>query len=176
MANNTTPRANKSLKVYAKKQRKYYRIGAAQCWMQCNYTKAGNMASTIKPGPMPAKLTKPPKRGTPAWMKKKREGQRQRWGQARENKTRTILRRTRLKPISKAKAELRALYLLALAFLIRIDPWCRRCRRGHATEGHHPWGQIGYLILLFWPFCRACHMEVESNKNKAREEGWLLYK
>jgi hypothetical protein len=77
--------------------------------------------------------------------------------------------------ISPQKAYLRGIYLDCLRFLISLDPLCRRCRRRRATEGHHPFGQIGMLILIFFPFCRACHREVEDNKRQAREDGWILY-
>jgi hypothetical protein len=111
--------------------------------------------SMIKPRPMPP-FPKPPreKKERKPWVRRGRP----------------------LRRISKKKLDWRKLYLLALAFLIRLDPLCRRCRRRRATEGHHPWGQIGALILLFWPFCRQCHDEVENNKKKARAEGWILYK
>lgn len=85
------------------------------------------------------------------------------------------MRRARLKQRSAKKSHWQGLYILALKFLIRLDPLCRRCRRRHATEGHHPWGQIGALILLFFPICRICHEEVEGNKRQARAEGWILY-
>jgi hypothetical protein len=86
------------------------------------------------------------------------------------------LQRSPIRKVSKKKLAWRKLYLLGLAFLMRVDPLCRRCRRRRATEGHHPFGQIGALILIFWPFCRQCHDEVENNKKKARAEGWILYK
>jgi hypothetical protein len=65
------------------------------------------------------------------------------------------------------------IYVIAAAFLMRLDPICRRCRRRRAIEGHHPFGQAGALILIFWPFCRVCHDEVHFHPNKAREDGWL---
>jgi hypothetical protein len=83
------------------------------------------------------------------------------------------------KPMRKrsvAKTLRHHVYVAALVFLIYCDPLCRRCRRRRATEGHHPWGQLGAKIFIFWPFCRQCHDEVENNKKKARAEGWILYK
>jgi hypothetical protein len=84
----------------------------------------------------------------------------------------TPMRRT-IKKRSAKKAKWHALYILALRFLMSLDPLCRRCRRRRATEGHHPFGQVGALILIFWPFCRTCHDAVHEHSNQAREEGWL---
>lgn len=75
--------------------------------------------------------------------------------------------------ISEAKEQLRDIYLALLAIAIKWNPFCRRCKKRKATEGHHPWGQIGILILLFEPFCRTCHNEVHNNANQARADGWI---
>lgn len=102
--------------------------------------------SMIRPGPMPPKLTKSAKKP-----------------------------RRRLRQVSDKKAYWRRLYFAALAFLVRLDPFCRKCRVSLAQEGHHPFGQIGALILIFWPMCRSCHEEIENHKKRSREEGWILY-
>lgn len=83
--------------------------------------------------------------------------------------------RKRLKQMSTTKAWFHSRYVAALKFLISLDPLCRRCRERPATEGHHPLRQRGWLIFFFWPFCRACHNEVEDDKKTARTEGWILY-
>lgn len=88
----------------------------------------------------------------------------------------SISRRQGLRQVSVKKAHWRKLYLGGLRFLVALDPLCRRCQRRRAIEGHHPWGQLGALILLFFPICRTCHDEIENNKKKARAEGWILYK
>lgn len=85
------------------------------------------------------------------------------------------MRANRLRRISKEKKNWRDIYILCLRFLIGLDPICRRCRERYANSGHHPFGQHGALILLFFPMCMVCHNEVECSKNKARDEGWILY-
>jgi hypothetical protein len=84
--------------------------------------------------------------------------------------------RSPLKKRSPAKAKLHALYVAGLVFLLSLNPICRICEERKATEGHHPWGQRGWLILLFWPICRICHDWIEDHKNKARGLGLILYK
>lgn len=96
--------------------------------------------------------------------------------QKRENaRQRSLLKRTRLCKVSPKKRHWKAIYLSALRFLIALDPICRRCRCREANQGHYPFGQMGALILLFWPFCMTCHNEVEFHKNQSRDEGWILY-
>lgn len=102
----------------------------------------------------------------PFQLKQPRERRRKYW--------RAPMKRARLKMQSEKKSKWNKLYYLGLRFLISLDPLCRRCRSRRASEGHHPFGQIGALILLFWPFCRTCHVEVHDHPNTAREEGWLL--
>lgn len=81
---------------------------------------------------------------------------------------------TGLKRISEAKEQLREIYLALLKIEIKWNPYCRRCKKRMATEGHHPFGQIGILILIFFPFCRPCHDEVHhNNPNQARADGWI---
>jgi len=82
----------------------------------------------------------------------------------------------RLRRVSPEKAKWRVLYYLALYFLIRLDPLCRVCREARAIEGHHPYGQIGALILIFIPICRPCHDMIENHKRIARDVGLILYK
>lgn len=111
--------------------------------------------SMVKPRPLPPfpKLPREPKVKEFHWIK---------------------LRRRRLKRRSAAKMIWNDLYLLALKFLIGLDAICRRCRKRLATEGHHPLGQIGALILIFWPICRRCHDQIHDFPNEAREDGWLV--
>lgn len=104
----------------------------------------------------------------PPFPKPAREPRRKFW--------RAPMRRARLKMRSEKKDNWHALYIAGLRFLVRLDPLCRKCRRRPATEGHHPFGQGGALILLFFPLCRTCHVAVEDNKNQSRQEGWILYK
>jgi hypothetical protein len=90
-----------------------------------------------------------------------------------------------LSRVSDIKRDWRALYVPWLVFLIALNPYCRRCEflqqhgnrngRNLATEGHHPFGQQGALILAVLPFCRSCHTEVENNKKQARKDGWIRY-
>lgn len=82
-------------------------------------------------------------------------------------------RRVRLRVRSDEKERWHALYIPFLAFLIRLDPLCRCCRIRPATEGHHPFGQLGALILCVFPFCRTCHNEKHGNPIDARAEGWI---
>lgn len=86
------------------------------------------------------------------------------------------LGRKGLRKRSPDKARWHRIYIAVLKAVLRVHPLCVRCGKRPATEGHHPFGQIGALILLFWPFCRPCHDEVENNKRQARAEGWILYK
>lgn len=81
-----------------------------------------------------------------------------------------------LAPISEEKAYWRELYLKALAFQMWLDPMCRKCRERPATEGHHPFRQVGPMIMIFAPVCRECHEGTENNKNNARQEAWIRYK
>lgn len=104
----------------------------------------------------------------PPFPKPAREPRRKFW--------RAPMRRARLKMRSEKKDNWHMLYIFGLKFLIRLDPLCRKCRRRPATEGHHPFGQGGALILLVFPLCRTCHVAVEDNKNQSRQEGWILYK
>lgn len=96
-------------------------------------------------------------------------------GMESEHRHRKSLRRTRLRPRSKAKSVFHGHYVCALLFLMSLNPMCRRCNRRRATEGHHPMQQRGWLILLFFPVCRLCHTEIEERKSIAREEGWIWY-
>lgn len=86
------------------------------------------------------------------------------------------VRRTRLRQRSAEKAGWQRIYVAVLKAVLSVHPLCVRCMKRLATEGHHPFGRSGALILLFWPFCRTCHDEVEGNKKQARAEGWILYK
>jgi hypothetical protein len=88
----------------------------------------------------------------------------------------TERKRRGLKQRSTAKAAWHRIYVAVLRAVLSVHPLCVRCGKRKATEGHHPFGQIGALILLFWPFCRPCHNEVENNKKQARADGWILYK
>ncbi len=151
--------------------------------------------SIIRPRPMPLKPERKPERNTPAWFSIKREqanerkalreqkrAEMQRDSHSQEKPHQRALRagtgrlkRTRLKPRSVMKAKWHELYILGLRFLVSLNPFCRRCKERHATEGHHPARQHGAAILIFFPFCRVCHADVEGNKNRAREEGWIWY-
>lgn len=53
--------------------------------------------------------------------------------------------------------------------------FCQRCSRWSDVDGHHPAGQLGVLIMLFFLMCRKCHdwAHFESPAT-ARAEGWLL--
>jgi hypothetical protein len=121
--------------------------------------------SQVKPRPLPAFPKHP----------ETHEDARQRAGSRRGS----VLSR-----VSENKRDWRALYVPWLAFLMLIDPFCRRCRAkgptrldwNLATEGHHPYGQQGALILCVLPFCRECHDEVENNKTQARKDGWIRYR
>lgn len=75
--------------------------------------------------------------------------------------------------ISEAKDQLREIYLALLKIEIGFNPFCRRCKRNKATEGHHPFGQLGILILIFFPFCRRCHDDVHQHADQARVDGWI---
>ena len=84
--------------------------------------------------------------------------------------------RRRIRRVSTEKRRWQALYSLALRFLVALNPRCRVCASSMATEGHHYFGQIGALILLFIPVCNRCHRVIEDNKKQARLDGWILYK
>lgn len=83
-------------------------------------------------------------------------------------------RRKPLRKRSVAKAIWHSLYVAGLIYLLSRDSRCRRCWKRKAIEGHHPFGQFGALIMIFWPICRVCHDEIHANHNKARAEGWLF--
>lgn len=104
---------------------------------------------------------------------------------------RAAARSSALRRVGEGKRAWQLLYGPWLAFLIMLDPICRRCRwlaestarRGEpirkisfnlATEGHHPFGQLGALILVVLPFCRGCHDDVHHKHPKqARKDGWI---
>lgn len=75
--------------------------------------------------------------------------------------------------ISEAKEQLREIYLALLKIEIAFNPFCRRCKKKRATEGHHYYGQIGILILIFAPICRGCHDDIHHNATQARADGWI---
>lgn len=80
-----------------------------------------------------------------------------------------------MKQRSADKARWERIYLAVLRAVLGVHPMCVRCGERTATEGHHPFGRIGALILLFWPFCRPCHDHVETHKKESRADGWILY-
>jgi hypothetical protein len=80
----------------------------------------------------------------------------------------------KLRHRSEKKEYWHRLYVLGLRYLLRLNPFCRRCGKRMATEGHHHFLQSGALILLFSPICYECHREIHANHNRAREEGWLF--
>ena len=89
-----------------------------------------------------------------------------------------MLRRSRLKPVSAKKAALKKEYLAEKTARMnrqreqRGGTFCERCDKLRWVDGHHPYGQAGKWILIFFLICRKCHDWIHANGKAAREEGW----
>lgn len=56
----------------------------------------------------------------------------------------------------------------------RGTTFCERCERNRPVDGHHPGGQIGAAILVFFLICRRCHDWIHFEApGEARSAGWL---
>jgi len=88
------------------------------------------------------------------------------------------LRKTRLSPVSKARAAGLAVYRALRAFLTPHYTCCARCEQNAWEDLHHPYkrgkGRKLWKLLCVMPVCRRCHDEIHSNENQAREDGWLV--
>jgi hypothetical protein len=85
-----------------------------------------------------------------------------------------------LRPTSAKKAAWRRQYAKELARrkaeqeATAGHTFCQRCRKPATVDGHHPAGQAGVLIMLFFLLCRLCHDWAHfTSPKQAREEGWL---
>lgn len=90
---------------------------------------------------------------------------------ARPEKT----KRRRIKPVSKSRARVLALYARKAKRFRAEHPWCGRCNL-RATDVHHKRGRVGSLLTdeRHWvTLCRSCHDWVGANPGQAAEAGWL---
>lgn len=89
-------------------------------------------------------------------------------------------RQARLKPRSDKKAAWVEQYLaekerrMALQIAERGATWCQKCTEPKPVEGHHPGGQNGARIMVFFLICNPCHHEIHFvSPRQARLDGWL---
>ena len=85
------------------------------------------------------------------------------------------IKRSRLRPRSKKREKLDAIYYEKRREFLALNPDCHICG-GIATDVHHTARRgANYLNVLSWlPLCRSCHAKVESNGKWARENGYLV--
>lgn len=93
-----------------------------------------------------------------------------------------LLRRTRLRPVSKKRRGENSYYSKKrVAFLERFQ-WCACAvvlfgKPKRATEIHHKEGRAGtrYLDEATWlPVCRDSHVWIHAHPKEARARGWLI--
>jgi hypothetical protein len=92
-----------------------------------------------------------------------------------------ILRRTRLRPVSKKRRGENAYYSKKRADFLARFQWCACAealfgRAKRATEVHHKSGRTGtnFLDEATWlPVCRDSHLWIHANPSEARRRGWL---
>lgn len=152
----------------------------------------------IRPRPMPPKPERPPKRGTPEWIQKKRAESRERFSsrRAKDRPTRSATQskheprsterpayRKRLPARSERRKRLDVIYRVLRLLFLRRHLFCEACvvldpgrKPRRATEVHHKSGR-GKFYLAVWTWlavCLHCHRWITDHGKQAEEKGLIV--
>lgn len=87
-----------------------------------------------------------------------------------------IVRRTRIKQVSRKQRARLAEYGPRAAQFKRDNPTCNICSTDKTSDVHHVRGRTGEWLMdeRFWlPVCRRCHSWIHENPGDARKKGYL---
>ena len=85
-------------------------------------------------------------------------------------------KRTRIRPISKRRAERLRIYAIVKACHLRLHPTCQKCGYKKGLSIHHVRGRVGALLYdarYFKTLCRLCHTWAHQFPKQAQEMGYL---